>query len=142
MKRKTRYSHYPPRSRDIGEKILDKINNFISQSHYDIHLNFKILAPYILVTASILVSHLIFHSSDLLILISYIVLIPIFSILKFDGRIPIGYAILLLSTGNENLANQVAIYAYWLLVVGVACLTIEYIREERKKKDTSKYSRE
>jgi len=76
-------------------------------------------------------------------------LIPIFSILKFDGRIPIGYAILLLitaaallSTGNENLANQVAIYAYWLLVVGVACLTIEYIREERKKKDTSKYSRE
>lgn len=147
--RRTRYSYYPPWSRGIGERVLDKINNFMPLSHYGIHLNFKILVPYFLVVFSILISHLIFHSNDLLIFISYIILIPIFAILKFDGRIPIGYAILLLiiaavilATGDEDLANQLAIYTYWLLVVGVICLTIEYIREERRKNNISKYPRE
>lgn len=95
--------------------------------------------PYILVTASILISHFLFQEDDLKIFISFIVLIPIFAYFKFDNRIPVGYAILLLILAaivlafrnNENLANQLAVYAYWLLVVGVIGMLIEYIRENR-----------
>jgi hypothetical protein len=75
--------------------------------------------------------------------LSFIILIPIFIYFKWDGRIPVGYALLMLILSaiilafykNEALANQVAIYAYWLLVVGVICLTIEYLREQRKSKN-------
>ncbi|MHA1595163.1 MAG: hypothetical protein ACTSXX_10535, partial [Candidatus Baldrarchaeia archaeon] len=69
--------------------------------------------------------------------ISFIVLIPIFVIFKFDGRIPIVYALLVLTIAvialtlyNETLANLLAIYAYWLLVVGIICLLVEFIKEK------------
>lgn len=66
-------------------------------------------------------------------------MIPIFAYFKWDGRIPVGYALLMLILAavtlaflkNESLANQLSIYAYWLLVVGVVCLTIEYIKEQK-----------
>ena len=98
--------------------------------------------PYILVLISIVLSHFVFEGEDLKTFFSFIVLIPIFAIFKFDGRIPVGYALLMLILAaivlafykNENLANQLSIYAYWLLVVGVICLTIEYIREQRSSK--------
>ncbi len=98
--------------------------------------------PYLLVLVSIFLSHFIFKAQDLPTFLSFIVLIPIFTFFKFDGRIPIGYALLMLALSatvlafykNEILANQLSIYAYWLLVVGVVCLTIEYIREQRKSK--------
>ena len=107
-----------------------------------LELSLKSQIPYILVAVSILTAHLFFRTNDLLVFTSFILLIPFFVILKFDGRIPVAYAILLLILTafilafqkNEDLANQVAIYAYWLLVVGVTCLTIEYLREEVKKK--------
>ncbi len=105
-------------------------------------LKIKNLLPFFLVLISIILSHFIFHGEDLKTFLSFILLIPIFSFFKFDGRIPVGYALLMLILAaivlafynNENLANQLAIYAYWLLVVGVVCLTIEFIREKGKKK--------
>jgi hypothetical protein len=36
---------------------------------------------------------------------------------------------------NEIVANLLAIYAYWLLVVGVICLTIEYVSEKKGEED-------
>jgi TM2 domain-containing membrane protein YozV len=36
---------------------------------------------------------------------------------------------------NEIVANLLAIYAYWLLVVGVICLMIEYVREKKGEED-------
>jgi hypothetical protein len=39
-----------------------------------------------------------------------------------------------LAYGNEALANEVAIYAYYLLVVGVALQLASFIREGRRKK--------
>lgn len=94
--------------------------------------------PYILVIISIIFAHFVFKGQDLQTFLSFIVLIPIFAYFKFDGRIPVAYAILMLILAaamlalynNENLANQLAIYAYWLLAVGVTCLLIEYIREK------------
>ena len=99
--------------------------------------------PYLLVTASILISHFLLRENDLLTFLCFAVLIPIFVYLGFDGRIPVGYALLMLVVSaitlalyrNEALANQFAIYAYWLLVVGVVCLTIEQAREEHKRSD-------
>ncbi|MEM5829574.1 MAG: hypothetical protein QW040_02650 [Candidatus Aenigmatarchaeota archaeon] len=102
----------------------------------------KLQLPYILVVFSIFLSHFIFKSQDMPTFLSFIALIPIFTFFKFDGRIPVAYALLILFLAaivlafykNEVLANQLAIYTYWLLVVGVACLIIEYLREERKLK--------
>jgi len=97
----------------------------------------KIIVPHILVASSILISHLVFHGEDLPTFIFFIALIPIFTLLKFDGRIPIAYALLMLTIAtialtlyNETLANLLAIYAYWLLVVGIICLLVEFIKEK------------
>ena len=98
--------------------------------------------PYILVLISILISNFIFQTEDLPTLLSFLILIPIFVFFRYDGRIPIGYALLMLALSaltlafnkNESIANQFAIYAYWLLVVGTTCLLIEYLREQRTLK--------
>ncbi|MBU5689248.1 MAG: hypothetical protein KQA41_03425 [Candidatus Aenigmarchaeota archaeon] len=95
--------------------------------------------PYLLVMLSILISHFVFKGEDLKTFLSFVVLIPIFTYFKWDGRIPVGYALVMLIAAaivlafmkNESLANQLAIYAYWLLVTGVLCLTIEYMRESK-----------
>jgi len=97
---------------------------------------------YILVVIVILVSHFVFQTEDFAIFLSFLILIPIFVFFQFDGRIPIGYALLMLALSaltlafnkNESIANQFAIYAYWLLVVGITCLLIEYLREQRTSK--------
>ena len=53
-------------------------------------------------------------------------------------RLPIGIALVLLvvtagalASGNEKMANDLAIMAYYLLVLGVALQIINYIREQR-----------
>lgn len=58
-------------------------------------------------------------------------------------RLPIGLALILLvavagvlASGNEVMANDIAIMAYYLLVFGVLLLFINYIREQRKLKRT------
>jgi len=65
-------------------------------------------------------------------------LIPIFAVYKFSPSVPIGFGILFLiisagftSMKNETLAAQMAISSYLLLIVGVACMFIEFIRKER-----------
>jgi phage FluMu protein Com len=97
---------------------------------------------YILVVIVILASHFVFQTEDFATFLSFLILIPIFVFFQFDGRIPIGYALLMLALSaltlafnkNESIANQFAIYAYWLLVVGTTCLLIEYLREQRTLK--------
>jgi uncharacterized membrane protein len=55
--------------------------------------------------------------------------------LKLDSRIPIALALgllfmtaITLVQGAESSANQLAVFAYYLLVVGVVLQLIEYIR--------------
>lgn len=40
----------------------------------------------------------------------------------------------LLAFGNESLANEIAVYAYYSLVIGVVLQLAAFIREERDKK--------
>jgi hypothetical protein len=40
----------------------------------------------------------------------------------------------LLASGNEGLANELAVYAYYSLVIGVALQLASFIREERRKR--------
>jgi len=96
--------------------------------------------PHIMVVASILAAYFVFVKSDLLTFISFVLLIIPFTYFKFDGRLPVAYGLLMLVLSaiilafynNIKSANQLAIYAYWLIVVGVICLIIEQIREARK----------
>jgi len=96
--------------------------------------------PFFLPILSLISAHFVF-TSDLGVFLSIIILIPIYVIFKFDGRILAGTAIILLITAavilaiynNEDAANLAAIYAYWFLVDGVVCEIIEYVREERQK---------
>lgn len=62
----------------------------------------------------------------------FVMLIPIFTINNFDGRIPLAYGILLLIAvalltfiNQVTLADQLAIFSYWLLIVGISCMVIE-----------------
>lgn len=72
-----------------------------------------------------------------------------YAIKKYKGRrlsipydrLPIGIALVLLATtagvlasGNEKMANDIAIMAYYLLVLGVVLQIINYIREQRAEK--------
>jgi len=142
VRKRINKSYYPPWSRRSWiNKVFQKRNQYPLRTKRKTGLRFDLKKhlPYLIVTTAIMTAY--YQNDDLPVFLSYIVLIPIFAILRFDGRIPIGYAILLLiiaaiilALGNEELANQIAIYVYWLLVVGVVCLTIEYIREERGRK--------
>jgi hypothetical protein len=92
--------------------------------------------PYLLVAAAILLSYFLFYNSDPLTLLSFAVLAVPFVHFRFSARIFAGFAALMLALSvvlfavfsNPTYANQLAIYAYWLLVVGVICLIIEYKR--------------
>jgi hypothetical protein len=90
--------------------------------------------PFILTALPILVSYL-FPRNEVILL--FLALIPIFTFYRFDGRIPIGYAIVLFISAavfvrlNEmDLANQILMFDYWLLIVGCCCLSIEFLRKK------------
>jgi hypothetical protein len=92
--------------------------------------------PLSLVAAAIVVSFFL-QQNDHITFLTIAVLLPIFIYYKYDGRILIGCAILLLAAGGvlsfikeENDAEQIAIVSYWLLVVGTSCLLIEYYRRK------------
>ena len=80
----------------------------------------------------------------------YLILIPIFVIYRFDGRILIVYSISLLvlsavvysynfpynyyyypefTYSQSDTADQLAITSYYLLVAGVACIIAEFFRK-------------
>jgi hypothetical protein len=40
----------------------------------------------------------------------------------------------MLASGNEAVANEVAVYAYYSLVVGVVLQLAAFIRDERRKR--------
>lgn len=64
---------------------------------------------------------------------------------KFDSRIFVGFAIALLSisafvlSGSEEMANEIAIYAYYFLVLGVLGSLIEYLREGKGEEESENH---
>ena len=92
----------------------------------------------IILTGAIIILYNFIPRDELRSLILLGMLIPIFAVYKFSPRVPIGFGILLLiiaagftSVKNDTLAAHMAISSYLLLIVGVTCLLIEFIRKER-----------
>jgi hypothetical protein len=92
--------------------------------------------PFVLVAISIIISYFLVQKNDLVTAIIFLALIPIFAVFRFDGRIPLGYAVSLLIimaimtfSKEGSLADIFAIYVYWLLLVGTSCLLIELFKK-------------
>jgi hypothetical protein len=65
-----------------------------------------------------------------------LVLVPIFTFYKLDGRVPIGYSIILFVIsaicgflGEHNSANYILMLVFWLLITGCGCLGIAFLRK-------------
>jgi hypothetical protein len=91
---------------------------------------FKNMVPFIWPVFSIVLSF--FLHNEFQTFLAFVMLIPIFTINNFDGRIPLGYGILLLIVvalltfiNQASLADQLAILSYWLLIAGISCIAIE-----------------
>ena len=70
--------------------------------------------------------------------IGFVLLVLLFALLHWEPKITIGIALALvvaaaiaLASGENNLANQLAIYAFGFLATGVVVLLIQYIKESR-----------
>jgi hypothetical protein len=92
----------------------------------------------IVLTAVLIILYNFFPRDELRSFFLLGMLIPIFAVYKFSPSVPIGFGILFLiiaagftSVKNETLASHMAISSYLLLIVGVTCMLIEFIRKER-----------
>jgi hypothetical protein len=93
----------------------------------------------ILIVGLVVLSTLVLPHGDIKTTMLYAVLVPLFFLLKFDSRIIIGYAVVLLGIsgayasfqGNEPVV-RLAILSYYLLVVGVVCLLIQFMTSRGK----------
>ena len=99
--------------------------------------SFGRIFPFAVPLAAVLLAYTLLQG-DLQILLIFALLIVVFSIYRFDPRIPIGYAILLfviqglLTAHNEDVSVKLlAILSYWLLVVGIVCMIIDLFRKKR-----------
>jgi len=99
--------------------------------------SFGRIFPFAMPLAAVILAYTLLHG-DLQILLIFALLIVVFSIYRFDPRIPIGYALLLfviqavLTALNEDVpVKLLAVLSYWLLVVGIVCMIIELLRKKR-----------
>jgi hypothetical protein len=93
--------------------------------------------PFIITLAVILLAY-IMPQDDLITLLIFTVLLLTFSICKFDSRIPIIYAIILLliaavltSQKADDSVKRLALISYWLLVVGIIAVLIDFYRKTK-----------
>jgi hypothetical protein len=93
--------------------------------------------PFIITLAVILLAY-IMPEDDLKTLLIFAVLLLVFSICKFDSRIPIIYAIILLaiaavltSQKADDSAERLALISYWLLVVGIIAVLVDFYRKTK-----------
>lgn len=94
----------------------------------------------ILILASIIIASIFVHKSEIITFVVFVVLVPIFVVFKFDGKIPLGYAVLLIIAAGiltfikqEDFVDELIIFSYWLLVVGISSLLIDWFREKKWK---------
>ena len=105
-------------------------------------ISVKDYAPFAL--AILCTASLRFMKQEYLVLSVFLVTLVVYVVRKYDSRILIGFAIILLMStavvlvmGLESHAENIAILAYYFLVIGVIAQFIEYLREgnEDSKKD-------
>jgi uncharacterized membrane protein YqjE len=97
---------------------------------------FEKRVPLIIAFVVVLIAYA-FPKAEILTLIIFVIVILIFSIYRFDPRIFIAYAILLLVvTGalefwKSDSSSQMAVLSYWLMSAGVICLIIDFYRRTK-----------
>ena len=121
--RKNRHRHeYRPRA----DSVLDRLSLHARKNHI----------AYLLAAAMLLLFR--YSPSGWLALGFAVIVMLVYQYNKYDSRIPIALALLLLVISafvllsSEALANDLATYTYYLLVVGVILEAADYIREGRK----------
>ena len=95
---------------------------------------FDVAIPGGMIGSVLFLAHFLFHQNEVLILGAFLVLLPLFFLLSYDGRSLFLFALMMLIMtiislsfyNDEVLAQQLIIYVYWLLVVGVLCQLINY----------------
>ena len=99
--------------------------------------SFGRIFPFVVPLAAVVLAYTLLQT-DLQMLLIFALLIVIFSICRFDSRIPVGYAILLfviqavLTAQDEDVSVKLlALLSYWLLVVGIVCMIIDLFRRKR-----------
>ena len=109
------------------KKHIDKAENAIQD------LLTKVNPPVLYTAIAILAAN--YTTNELIQLGVFFILFAIIVIQKHDSRIPIGFALILLVLSasqlayiSETTANRSAIFAYYLLCVGVLTQFIEYLR--------------
>jgi hypothetical protein len=93
--------------------------------------------PYIITLAALLLAYAI-SQDDLITLLIFTVLLFAFVIFKFDSRIPIVYAIILLvvsavltSLNVDDYVKSLTLISYWLLVVGIIAVLVDLYRKTK-----------
>ena len=90
-------------------------------------------------TLAALVLAYVVLQDDLKTLLIFVVLVVAFCFCRFDSRIPIMYAILLLliagvltsQNADEGSVKTLSVLSYWLLVVGITCILVDLCRKTK-----------
>jgi hypothetical protein len=92
---------------------------------------------YIITLAALLLAYAM-SQNDLITLLIFTVLLFVFTIFKFDSRIPIGYAIILLVVSAvltflnvDDSVKRLTLISYWLLVVGIIDVLVDLYRKTK-----------
>lgn len=95
------------------------------------------IVPFIITFVAVLIAYIL-PKAEILTLIIFVILIVIFSVYRFDPRILIAYAILLLIIAgaltfqkSDYSQSQMAVLSYWLISAGVICLIIDLYRRTK-----------
>ena len=105
----------------------------------------------LLLTTGIVLIQYFLPRDELRTIIIYLILVPIFVIYKLDGRIPILYSILLLVFSaiiygyyfpvdyyryvefvRIYEADSLVVTSYYLLLIGISCMVVEFIRKSKQ----------
>lgn len=93
--------------------------------------------PFIITLAMLLLAYTV-SENDLITVLIFAALLFTYTIFKFDSRVPIVYAIILLliaavltSLEADESVKKLAVISYWLLVVGIIAILIDFYRKTK-----------
>ena len=100
------------------------------------------LIPFI-ITFAVVIMDYILPGGDLKTFLIFVALILAFSIYRFDSRVPIIFAIVMLLIAamliyqqKDDSANRLAVQSYLLLVAGIICALVELYRKIKRNQIT------
>ncbi|MEM3891718.1 MAG: hypothetical protein QW282_06155 [Nitrososphaerales archaeon] len=110
--------------------LLKRLSRFRSAEFY---------VPYVLIVLCVLTAK--FLKSDVVFGV-FLATLLVYVLRRYDSRLLVGMFMLLLvvcasllAMGYSSYANDVAVWAYYFLVIGVLGLLAEYVREEKRRRD-------